>query len=427
MRRVSREGDQTALLLRVGLGAVWVCEGLVPNLLAPSPSLLVILSWSHIAPGEAMKWAHLLGAGEVLLGLLLIRGWLVRPLAALQSALLLVLTLAPGMSGSQFLLDPTAPLAKNVALILAGLCLLLLPGGRHGAPPKSWRTQAIPILLRLGLAFLWVYEGLILKFLLRDPASLVIVARTGMVPAHIPRFLDLLGGMEIALGLAMLIGLWVRELAVLQVALLTAFTAIVGWTSPGCLSDPLGGLVKNVAVIGCALALYWTEGGAFSADAWLARSPRSRRWGCRVALHGCYATSIAAAAIYGLQRQAAPTPTLEELLQKLQLDETSQAEDLSSLLRRQGGRLLPMAAPVCGLAWIVGGLTVLLGTRAMLRFDLWLEERARHLYGRALDRLPAEEGLVGRALQAVEGREAQHRKVLRDHLETMRRTSRRRR
>ncbi len=424
MRPAPRGGDQSTLHLRVGLGAVWVYEGLIQSLLAPTTLPLLLLPWSHGTPGGAMQWARVLAAGEVLLGVLLIRGWWIRPLAVLQSTLLLVLTLRAGTLVPRFLLDPTAPLAKNVALILAGFCLLLLLGDRPGTRPEWWRTQAIPILLRLSLGFVWVYEGLILKWLLWSPADLAIVARTGMVPGHIPRFLALLGGMEMALGAAILIGLWVRELAVLQVALLTAITAIVGYTSPAYLSDPLGGLVKNVAIIGCALALYCTEGGPFALDAWLARSPHARRWGCRLALHGCYTASIAAAEIYGLQQQAVPSPTLGELLHKLQVDETSQAEDLVSLLRRQGGRKLPLAVPVRGLAWIVGGLTVIAGTQAILRFDLWLEGRAGRLYSRALDGLSADEGLVARALQAVEGREAQHRKLLRDHLEARRRHSR---
>ncbi len=427
MRTAPRECDQAALLLRVGLGAVWVYEGLVPNLLAPAPLLLLVLPWSDIPPGEAMKWARILGAGEVLLGLLLIRGWLVRPLAALQCALLVVLTLGTGFLGQRPPLDPTGPLVKNVALILAGLCLLLLPSSREGATVESWRAQAIPMLLRLSLAILWIYQGLILKWLVQDPAGLMIVARSGMVPAHIPRFLALLGGTEVALGVAVLAGFWVRGLAVLQVALLTAFTGVVGWTSPAYLSEPLGGLVKNLGIIGCALALYCTGGGAFSLDTWLARSPRLRRWRFCLALHGCSITSVAAAVIYGLQRQAAPTPTVGELLHTLQLDEASQAEDVASLRRQQGGWRLPLDVPVCGLAWFVGGLTVILGPRVMLGFDLWMERRAGRLYARALDQLPAEEGLVARALQAVQGRQAQHQKLLRDHLEAMRQASRRRR
>ncbi len=136
---------------------------------------------------------------------------------------------------------------------------------------------------------------------------------------------------------------------------------------------------------------------------------------------------MAAAVIYGMQRQAAPTLTAGELLQKLQLDEAGQTEDLTSLLRQQGGWRLPVGIPVCGMAWIVGGLTVILGPRVMLGFDLWLERRAGRLYADARGQLPAEEGLVARALQAVEGRQAQHQRLLRDHLEAMRRASRRRR
>lgn len=46
-----REDEQVPLLLRVGLGVVWVYEGLVPKLLAPSPDLLSLVARFQPLPG----------------------------------------------------------------------------------------------------------------------------------------------------------------------------------------------------------------------------------------------------------------------------------------------------------------------------------------------------------------------------------------
>ena len=111
-------------------------------------------------------------------------------------------------------------------------------------------------------------------------------------------------------------------------------------------------------------------------------------------------------------------------MRKLQRDETNQGDDLASLIRRHGGRLLPVAGLTRGLAWVLGCLTVILGARASLGVDVWLEEHGLHLYARAGRLLPPEEGITARALQAMQDREAQHVRLLRDHLRARRQPTR---
>ncbi|HWT83608.1 MAG TPA: DoxX-like family protein, partial [Candidatus Methylomirabilis sp.] len=83
-----RDDDQLVLLLRVGVGAVWLYEGLVCKLLAPAPRLLdLIVRWQPF-PGEPMAYLKAWGAFESLLGLLLIWGWMIRSIAAVQCGLL---------------------------------------------------------------------------------------------------------------------------------------------------------------------------------------------------------------------------------------------------------------------------------------------------------------------------------------------------
>lgn len=427
MARGRQDEDQVSLLLRVGLGAVWVYEGLMPKLLVPSPDLLALVARVSPLPVDPMVLLRGMGLLEILLGLLLMQGWLVRWVAAIQCGLLVVFTAGIGVVAPRFLVSPTGAASKNVTLLAASLCVVLLGSGTE-APVRTARwNHAISMILRVGLGVMWVYEGIVPKWLFPSPGEVEIVARTGLVPFHIPLFLKLLGLAEAALGLAILAGLWVRGLAVLQVGLLSAFTAIIGWTSPAYLWDPLGSLSKNLGLIGGALALYWTGGGSWALDAWLARNAAWRRWLLLANLHWNLMTEIGAVEVYRVQGRATKDPNVHGLLHKLGLDEANHGEDLATLIRRHGGRPLPVAGLTRGLAWVFGYLTVMLGTRAFLRLDLWLEERGVSLYARAISLLPPEEGISARALQAMQGREAEHVLLLRDHLRAGRRAGRRRR
>ncbi len=422
-----REEGQVPLLLRVGLGAVWLYEGLVPTLLVPNPELLALVRRLQPLPTDPIILLQALAAFKILLGLLLIRGWMVRSVAALQCGLLLLSSLGIGVLAPRYLVYPTGAIAKTFALFAAGLCLLLLGGGDRASARRSWSAGAVPLILRVGLGFMWLYEGIVPKWVAPSPAEVEIVARTALVPSHIPLFLRFLGGAEAALGLLLLIGLWVRGLAVFQVGLLTAFTAIIGWTSPGYLWDPLGTLSKNLGLMGGALALYRTGSGSWGLDASLTRSAAWRRLLFLARLQWTLVTAVGAAEVYRMQTQGAAGPNLQGLLEKLGMDDANHGNDLRSLIRRHGGRPIPVTGLSRGVGRIVGALTVILGPRASLRFDLWLEELGASLYGRSAGVLPPEAGITARALQAMHHQKAQHIRLLRDHLRAMRAPAGRRR
>lgn len=420
------EEGQVPLLLRVGVGAVWIYEGLVPKLLAPGPTLLDLAARWQPFPGAPAAFVRAAGVVEILLGLLLIRGWMVRSVAAVQGGLLLLFAAGLAVVMPQALADPMGAVSKNVPLFAACLCLVLLPREQDARGRAAWANRAVPLILRAGLGFLWIYEGILSKWVFPSPVGIEMVARTGLVPLHIPLFLKLLGLLEAALGVTILTGLWVRGLAVLQVGLLTAFTAIIGWTSPGTLADPLGGLSKNLGVLGAALALYRTGGGPLALEAWLARNLLWRRWRLLAGLQWNRLVEVGAVEVYRVQSQAADAST-HGLLEKLALDEAHHAEDLGSLIRRHGGRPIRLDLLCRGAAWMLGCLTVICGTRASLYFDLWMEERGVSLYASSARLLPPEAGITARALLGMQNQEGQHIRRLRDHLRAMRRPAARRR
>jgi hypothetical protein len=129
-------------------------------------------------------------------------------------------------------------------------------------------------------------------------------------------------------------------------------------------------------------------------------------------LYRAWLLKVAMLELYRVQASAAQGDAAGALL-KVARDDLHHGEDLLALLLRQGGRRLPIAGLVTGLAWLVGCVTVIAGTRAALRVDAWAKERALALYARAGRLLPPEEGITARALQAMQGREATHQQILR--------------
>jgi rubrerythrin/uncharacterized membrane protein YphA (DoxX/SURF4 family) len=130
-RAVVRADD----LLRLSLGAVWILEGLLPKLLFlrqdeidafVSAAPFLPTAWSD----DAQLLVRLLGALEVLLGVLLVTGRWVRPVLWTMLGLLALFTLDLLILRPALLLDPAGGLIKNVALLGATAALLTLRGER---------------------------------------------------------------------------------------------------------------------------------------------------------------------------------------------------------------------------------------------------------------------------------------------------------
>ena len=406
-----------AALLRVALGALWIYDGVVFKLLALNVGL------SSSAPAWPLfSWSHLIqlrveGGLEALLGLLLLRGWLVRAAAAVQGLLLLVLSAEYGLVAPAALLHPLGVVSTNLVLLSASLALAAGPAAAAG---RSAQDERLAFMLRLGLGLMWLYEGPVLKWLLAMPLEADLFARSGFVPAHAAAFVRGLGVVEGVLGLTVLAGLWVRRLAVLQVGLLAILTLLLGWTAPRQALDLPGGLSRHLAVIGCALVLYETGAGAYSLDQILARNARWRRRELVALLTWGWLCRLALIEVYRVQQSAAPDADVHAVLLKIEADERNQTRDLLALLQRHGARPLPVTGVAQGVGWLLGCLTVLPGSRVALAFDLWAEGRGLALYPDAANLVPPDEAITARALQAMEAQEAGHQQALRQALRRLR-------
>jgi uncharacterized membrane protein YphA (DoxX/SURF4 family) len=401
-------------LLRIGLGGLWVYDGLIFKLLAlPLGVHPATLGWPALAAVlgldlTPLAQVRLLGAVEVLLGALLFAGIHVRSAAAAQCLLLALHVLDLALGNPAALLRPLGPLSRSLVLFTACLSLAAVPAG-----DPSRQERRLALLLRVGLGLMWLHEGLVLKWLVAPLVEAPLLARSGLVPAAAAvGFVRGIGLVEAALGLAVLLGVAVRRLAVLQVGLLAGTLLLLGATSPDDLARASGGLSRHLAMLGCALVLYQTGGGALALDVWASRSRTGRRLGLLMVLYRAWLLKVAMLELYRVQAPAADGEVAGALL-KVARDDLHHGEDLLALLLREGGRRLPVARLVAGLAWLVGFLTVIAGMRVALRVDAWAKARALALYVRAARLLPPEEGITARALQAMQGREAAHQQILR--------------
>lgn len=112
--------------------------------------------------------------------------------------------------------------------------------------------------LRVGLGFIWIYEGLVPKLLVPLTAlEIDVVAASGLIPNGIvDPFLHILGVLEILLGVLVGSGIWQRPICVVQAAIVGAFTIVIPFTSAAILAHPFGLLSKNIPVLGAIVALW---------------------------------------------------------------------------------------------------------------------------------------------------------------------------
>jgi uncharacterized membrane protein YphA (DoxX/SURF4 family) len=126
---------------------------------------------------------------------------------------------------------------------------------------QSSAIRTARLALRVGLGFIWIYEGLVPKLLVPLTAlEKDVVAASGLVPNNlidIDLFLHLLGVLEVVLGVLVVWGVWQRPLCVVQAALVGTFTVVIPVTSGAILAHPFGLLSKNIPILGAIVALWY--------------------------------------------------------------------------------------------------------------------------------------------------------------------------
>jgi uncharacterized membrane protein YphA (DoxX/SURF4 family) len=109
--------------------------------------------------------------------------------------------------------------------------------------------------MRLTVALTWFYQGLWLKVIARDPHHLEIVTRVGL--PHPATALAIIGIGEGLIGMAVLLGIFPRIIAALQIGIILAMNLTAIFGSGGAIREPLGLLIGNAPLLLCIAFVGW--------------------------------------------------------------------------------------------------------------------------------------------------------------------------
>ncbi len=232
--------------LRLSIAAVWLATGVM--VLHPHYREIGEAWLARIPLPPAVMWLACLG--EILLGAWLLRGPMTPVVAGLQVVLVTGFTLILAALDPWLLAHPFGVLTKNLPLLaVVGTAWLL---HREGWSPRATG------LLRVGMALIWLTEGLVPKILFQQPAELAVVANSGWVSMDPGRFLIGLGAAQALSGIAVLVlrGRALQLLLGAQVLALVVLPVLVSVQDPLLWVHPFGPLTKNLPIlVGTAVVL----------------------------------------------------------------------------------------------------------------------------------------------------------------------------
>jgi uncharacterized membrane protein YphA (DoxX/SURF4 family) len=116
-------------------------------------------------------------------------------------------------------------------------------------PSTSMRQSVIYAICRLGVAFVWLYQGLVPKLLFSNPDERLMLADAGWSAGSIIAAVRWAGIAEIAFGILLVVAWKVRTLFAVTIALMLGAIAFVGAESPRYLSAAFNPITLNLAVV----------------------------------------------------------------------------------------------------------------------------------------------------------------------------------
>jgi uncharacterized membrane protein YphA (DoxX/SURF4 family) len=128
MQDMQSSSNNARLVLRLGLGFIWVYEGLVPKLLVPLSDMeKAVVAASGLVPnGVVEPFLYVLGALEILLGVLVLARRWPRTLCVLQAAIVAAFTMVIPFTATAMLAHPFGLLSKNIPILGAIVALWFL-------------------------------------------------------------------------------------------------------------------------------------------------------------------------------------------------------------------------------------------------------------------------------------------------------------
>jgi hypothetical protein len=122
---------------------------------------------------------------------------------------------------------------------------------------------AVHLAIRIALAALWLDEGLYLKVVARNPHELRIVPSAAQV-FHLSGLwvMVLIGLLETAIAVLLLLNVWAKKLALGQLVLLLGMNLAGVLLGGGEISDPIYLMVHNLPTFACLFVLMTCEPGS---------------------------------------------------------------------------------------------------------------------------------------------------------------------
>lgn len=159
-------------------------------------------------------------------------------------------TLILGVADPLLLVNPFGMLTKNLPLVTVIL--------------MAWRLQTVgwtvqnDWFLRVGMAVIWVTEGLFPKILFQQPVELLVVRESGLVPIEAETFLVLMGCAQMISGVLVLIvrGRILSLILIIQLMSLVVLPLLVGQNYSLLWVHPFGPLTKNLPIIVGTLVVF---------------------------------------------------------------------------------------------------------------------------------------------------------------------------
>jgi len=149
----------------------------------------------------------------------------------------------------QFLGHPAKSIRKQ---------LLLTPANQA----ERWHAglYCLRPLLRLSIAFLWLWSGIVSIFFFSHQQSYQFLAASGITGNAAPIMLYGLALMDIILGLATLLVYQIRQLVLFQLTIITLYTLTLTFTLPEFWLHPFGPVLKNIPLLATLLVYLNLEG-----------------------------------------------------------------------------------------------------------------------------------------------------------------------
>jgi len=118
------------------------------------------------------------------------------------------------------------------------------------------KLRITKIVSRVALGLVWLYEGLVPKILFLRADQIELVQKSHLVWSTPEFTLQILGVMQIALGIWLLAGFAERIAVAIATLWMSILIVLVASGNPAMLADPYGALVKDFCLIACAITVW---------------------------------------------------------------------------------------------------------------------------------------------------------------------------